>query len=253
MSVAKLFKKIALALGFYPQALKLSRLVRGELAESFQKDVALYTSLLPKGALCFDVGANIGTKSEAMLRSGAQVIAFEPNPLVLPELKANCSRFENFTLIEAALGSGAAIATLYIRKGIGQSSLKKNWEGKIVSSCNVPVVTLDAAIEKFGIPYYCKIDVEGWELEVLQGLSHAIPLISFEFHLNDKDIHKTKACIELLSQRGESEVNITPPEESTFLFVEWVPLDVFLRTFPGLLSSSLRGQYGDIFVRKLIR
>jgi len=59
------------------------------------------------------------------------------------------------------------------------------------------MVTLDAAtIETFGKPFYCKIDVEGWELDVLKGLSQPIPLISFEFHLNGKNITKARIMLE---------------------------------------------------------
>ena len=64
----------------------------------------------------------------------------------------------------------------------------------MVGTFEVPVVTLDAAIEHYGVPAYCKIDVEGWEFEVLRGLSQAVDLISLEFHLTDRDIAKTRAC-----------------------------------------------------------
>jgi hypothetical protein len=49
-------------------------------------------------------------------------------------------------------------------------------------------------VSTFQLPYYCKIDVEGWEYEVLLGFSHAIPLMSFEFHLSERGVAKTK-CV----------------------------------------------------------
>jgi hypothetical protein len=116
----------------------------------------------------------------------------------------------------------------------------------------VPVVTLDSAIRAFGIPYYCKIDVEGWELEVLNGLTNAIPIISFEYHLNKKDIQKVKNCLEKMNVFGESHVNVTPAEQCKFVFQHWMPLEQFLEWFPGDLQQILTGDlYGDIFVRNL--
>ena len=45
----------------------------------------------------------------------------------------------------------------------------------------VPVTTLDALIDRYGLPAFCKIDVEGFEEAVVRGLSRPIPSVSFEF------------------------------------------------------------------------
>ena len=46
---------------------------------------------------------------------------------------------------------------------------------------DVAVTTLDALIARFGVPAFIKIDVEGAEPDVLAGLSHAVPVLSFEY------------------------------------------------------------------------
>jgi hypothetical protein len=138
------------------------------------------------------------------------------------------------------------------------SSFAENWSfvggvpaGRVIATYDVPVVTLDSAIERFGTPVFCKIDVEGWELEVLTGLTQPIPVLSFEFQLTDHGIRKTIACLEKLAQFGASRVNITPAETSLFHFRDWVPLSTFIAWFPGNLEESLPGEhYGDIFVRR---
>jgi FkbM family methyltransferase len=252
MKATAALKQLSIATGLYRQARWCSRQFHPAQRRAFQEDIDLYCRLLPQGALCFDVGANTGQKSEAMLRAGAaRVVAFEPNPAVVPELRARCGHWQNWTLVEAALGSAAGFATLYARELHGQSGLLAQWEAsRITATYDVPVLTLDAAIRYFGRPFYCKIDVEGWELEVLKGLTESLPLLSFEFHLVDSNILQTVGCLERLARFGPGEVNITPAEASEFVLEQWDPLQRFLRWYPGDLKRTLpRDIYGDIFVR----
>lgn len=244
-------KQLAIAAGLYRPARWVTRRIHRAQLTALHGDVELYRSMLPLDALCFDIGANIGEKSEAMLRAGAKrVVAFEPNPRVLPELRARCGHWKNWTLVEAALGSAPGFATLFARERHGQSGLQEQWGGRVDATYDVPVLTLDMAIKYFGRPWYCKIDVEGWELEVLKGLSEPLPLLSFEFALLDGDIAKTLGCLERLSGFGAARVNITPAEASEFHFAEWDALERFRGWFPGDLKRSLpRDIYGDIFVK----
>ena len=253
MSVLSAVKQLSITTGLYRPIRGLYRRVHPSRQRAFQEDVDLYRALLPPGALCFDVGANTGEKSEALLLAGAsRVVAFEPNPAVQSELRARCGRWENWTAVEAALGGAAGFATLHTRESTAQSSLLEDWEGSITGACHVPVLTLDSAVEHFGRPFYLKIDVEGWELEVLKGLTRPVPLTSFEFHLNEQDIRKTLACLERLGQFGPARVNLTPAEGSRFHLAEWEPLERFLGWFPDDLERTLPGyHYGDIFVESL--
>ncbi len=246
-------KQLSIATGLYRPARWCSRKIHPAQGRAFQEDIDLYRSLLPQDALCFDVGANTGQKSEAMLLAGAaRVVAFEPNPAVIPELRARCGHWKNWTLVETALGSAPGFATLYARKLSGQSGLLKEWgaASNITATYHVPVQTLDAAMQYFGRPYYCKIDVEGWELEVLKGLSSSLPLLSFEFHLLEANIPQTLACLQRLAGFGPGHVNITPAEASELFLDQWDPLDRFLGWYPGDLKRTLpRDIYGDIFVK----
>ncbi len=139
--------------------------------------------------------------------------------------------------------------TLYIESYRPASSLVKDWQGEVVATREVPVTTLDAAIGKFGVPQYCKIDVEGFELEVLTGLSRAIPVISFEYHLRRDGASQALACIDYLSGFGKVLINVTPAEKPHFAQLRWLEknafTDFFLETVPALPGYD----YGDIFVR----
>lgn len=250
MNLFGIAKRTSIAIGLYRPARWLSRRMRPAQWRAFKEDVALFHALIPAGALAFDVGANVGEKTEALLEAGAHVVAFEPNPLVLPELRARCYHRAHMSVVQSALGSGPAVATLHARKTHVLSSLDADWGGgTVVSTYHVPVVTLDAAIRRFGVPFYCKIDVEGWELEVLLGLSQPLPLVSFEFHLDERNNKKTLACLRRLDQFGPGRINLTPAERATFHFKTWMPLQEFLGWFPGDLGQTLPGHpYGDIFV-----
>ena len=249
--LGRAIKQISLVTGAYRPARWLARQTQPRQLRQLRADVALYRDLLPPESLCFDVGANIGEKSEALLKARCRVVAFEPNPLVLPELRARCGRSKDWQLVAAAVGAGSAVATLQARAEHGQSGFVKDWIGNVVGTFEVPVVTLDAAIEHYGVPAYCKIDVEGWEFEVLRGLSQAVDLISLEFHLTDRDIAKTRACLELLEHFGPTKVNLTPAERAAFHLPEWMPLPAFRAWFPGDLRTTLPGNpYGDIYVSR---
>lgn len=250
MPLSTLVKNFSIALGFYRPVRWLSRRLRPAQLQAHHDALCFYRSLLPSSALCFDVGANIGEKSEAMLMVGARVIAFEPTPVALVELNARCSREKDWTLVAAAVGDEAGIATLYAPHNSAQASLVRDWQRDVVRTYLVPVVTLDDAIKALGKPFYCKIDVEGWEIEVLKGLTQPIPLISFEFHLNEKSIAKTLLCLERLLDFGPSYVNVTPAESAFFHLPKWMLLEQFLEWFPDDLKHTLPGNlYGDIFVK----
>lgn len=242
-------KRVVISTGLYRPARWLSRRIRPDMLRTHQAYVDFYKSLIPADALCFDVGANVGENSEALLRAGGRVVSFEPNPMVTSELRARRGHRENWSIVEAAVGSEGAMTTLYVREHYLMASLDPDWMGKVVGTVHVPVVTLDSAIRCFGRPDYCKIDVEGWELEVLNGLSRAIPLLSFEFHLTERDIGKTISCLQRLSHLGANLVNVTTAESSAFYFKEWMTPEQFLEWFPAGVNESFPGGYGDIFIK----
>ena len=85
----------------------------------------------------------------------------------------------------------------------------------------------------------------------LMGLTHTLPLVSFEYHLWSEEIHKTIECVKYLARIFEDvEINITPAEKSEFMFSKWLSADKFLNIFPECLTNQEGYQYGDVFIRK---
>ena len=129
------------------------------------------------------------------------------------------------------------------------SSLLPDWATDVEAMSRVPIITLDQAIKRFGSPTFCKIDVEGFELEVLKGLTCPIPCVSLEYHLTERDIHKTLACVAYLSRMGRLSINITLGEEPSFAWPWAVDHDEFRRIFPEKAPRSPTCGYGDIVIQ----
>ena len=70
----------------------------------------------------------------------------------------------------------------------------------------VPVTTMDRLVGIYGVPEFCKIDVEGFEYNVLRGLTQAIPLLSFEY--TPERIQPVLDCIDHLTRLGQYEYNL---------------------------------------------
>lgn len=192
----------------------------------------LYRPMVSPGDLVFDVGAHLGDRSVAFAALGARVIALEPQPTVARWLKRIVGANGRITVRTEAVGRATGSGHLAVsRKTPTVSSLSESWRDRVSrlnpgfrgvrwpGSVEVAVITLDELIDVYGPPNFCKIDVEGLEAEVLEGLSHTIPAVSFEFvagHLST-----AAACVKRLSTLGPYELNAVVGEGRELLFDEW--------------------------------
>ena len=106
----------------------------------------------------------------------------------------------------------------------------------------VSITTLDRLIDGHGAPAFCKIDVEGFELEVLQGLSQPLNVLSFEFAREVLD--DTGRCIQRLEEPRAKRFNYSPGASMKLGLSSWVnggDLDERLRR----LSDELA--FGDVY------
>lgn len=157
-----------------------------------RRDRAFLASLIPPGELCFDVGAHVGHRSRTLLDLGARCLAVEPQPRLCRLLSRLYGEHRDFILCPMALGASRGKTRLAISTTHPTlSSTEPGWVQTLGTvpgfrsiswddECEVPVETLDNLIGQYGTPYYCKLDVEGAEATVLQGLTTPISLISFE-------------------------------------------------------------------------
>jgi FkbM family methyltransferase len=215
---------------------------------------AFYSSLLPKRALVFDIGANVGTMTTIFASLGGRVVAVEPNPDCAKHIERALSR-DVVQVLQAAVGERNGFAELNVsdRKD-KMSSLSSDWV-QAVSRANqryighwnrklkVPMITLDSLIERFEMPFYIKIDVEGYEEEALKGLSKCPPLLSFEF--NRMFLGPALRSVDN-AIFDRSSFNYTLVDPVKFELQDWVTRDELKQDILDLKSSS---GLGDIFVR----
>ena len=243
-------KRASQSLGLYTHARWFHRhfLNRQELHQE-RTDFGFYSKFINSGDLVFDVGANWGTKSRVFLKLGARVVAFEPVADHLRELEARCGRNARLVTVQAALGPAEGEKPFYVRAEM--SGFIKDWGPSAQAEMIVvPTYTLDQMIALHGKPRYIKIDAEGYDYEVLRGLSQPVPYLSFEYHNDRQEIEMAINCINYLSRFGELAVNITPAESLVFAYREWLSREEFLKVFPEeILQKGHDYRYGDIFVR----
>lgn len=217
----------------------------------------LYRPFLSPGDLAFDVGAHLGDRTAAFSALGARVVALEPQPPFSSWLERLVGGRPGVTVLRSAVGPEPGVASLAVSSANPTvSTLATGWRERIGTAnpsfrgvrweaeVEVPVTTLDALIETHGLPRFCKIDVEGFEAQVLAGLSHPIPALSVEFVAGTLEV--TRACMDRLSALGDYRYNAVQGEGRRFVFPEWVTSE---EAEAWLTSGAGGASSGDLYAR----
>ena len=214
----------------------------------------LYAQFVKPGALAFDIGSHVGDRIGSFRRCGARVVALEPQPLCARVVRAIYADDGDVHLVESACGPKAGHLTLHINSAnptvtTASTELVKaadgagGWEGQMWDQkIEVPVTTLDALIGAHGMPDFVKIDVEGFEADVLAGLSRPVPALSFEFTTIQRDV--AHACLDRLSQLGPYRFDVALGESQVFELGRWVDTAEMRRTIDALPHSA---NSGDVY------
>jgi FkbM family methyltransferase len=239
--------RIARALGlarslvlYYGNPLRAGRLTR------------LYSPFLGPGALGFDIGAHVGNRVRCWRALGARVVAVEPQPDLLRVLHLIYGRDQAVTLVPQAVGATPGQAPLWVSDVHPTvTTLSADWAQRVGQGPDfrwvrwrrageVQVTTLDELIRRFGEPGFAKIDVEGFEAEVLAGLTRPLRALSFEYLAATRD--RALACVDRLDALGDYRYNWSPGESHRLGSSRWLDAAGIRTRLAGLCDGS-----GDVY------
>lgn len=214
------------------------------------KQKKFYKNLIKPNDLCFDIGANLGRKSTFFLSLNTKVIAFEPQTKChnyLSQIKN-----KNFKFYPYGVGAKNETKLLHLANHIEVATFSNKMIGfyttenlKWDKTEKVIVKNLDTLIKEFGLPYFCKIDTEGFEFEILSNLTFTIPIIEFEFA--EAFIAKTIKLISILEKK-HTLYNYNLNEKPKFELNNWVNAEEMIKIFKTIKKNKL---HGNIFVKNI--
>lgn len=216
-----------------------------------QLEFLFFKSIINQGDLVFDVGANHGAKTEHFLSYGAKVIAIEPQDNCLRILREKYSNNSNVVVIGNGLSSRMEKKTMLISKNDIISTFNKKWKtgrfsnGSWDSEQKVDMITLEYLIKQYGVPKFCKIDVEGYEYEVIKGLKSKIKIICFEF--SEEFFDDALKIIHYLLIIGYKKFNFVNGDNPFFANNNWLEKNDFVKTMN--IDPERKSFWGDIYAK----
>ena len=208
-----------------------------------------------KNDLIFDIGANRGVKTGIFLELGARVVAVDPD---VSNQKTLTERFLSYRLrTKPVVVVGKAVSdqngqeTFWISEpGFDMNTLNAKWAETLAKDParfgrtfqypekrQVETITLEQMISTYGRPFYIKIDVEGYELNVLKGLKTAVPYLSFEVNLPDFRTEGEQCIARLREIVPDGSFNCAI--QNDLVFSDWLSYENFARAFAEVREPSV--------------
>jgi FkbM family methyltransferase len=234
------------------------RIADPRIVEQRKQELAFFRKTLVgfrKNDLIFDIGANRGVKAAFFLKLGARVIAVDPdvsNQKTLTErFLAYRLRRKPVVIVGKAVSDRNGHATFWVSEpGFDMNTLNAKWAETLEKDParfgrtfefrekrQVETITLEQMISTYGLPFYIKIDVEGYELNVLKGLQTAVPYLSFEVNLPDFRLEGQQCINRLHDIAADGCFNCAVGCRLTFS--EWMSYHKFTRAFAEIEETSV--------------
>jgi FkbM family methyltransferase len=220
----------------------------------------LYRTFLAPGDLAFDVGAHVGNRTRGLAALGCRVVSVEPQPEMARMLRRLVGHLPGVMVVESAVANRPGVQTLWVGdRHPTLATIAQSWKDarghdeRFASvrwhrSIEVQTTTLDDLIARYGVPAFVKIDVEGSELAVLQGLSQPVRTVSIEYLPGALD--DTAACVSRLEEIGHYEFNWSPGETFRLMAARWQSAPELLDALRG---AAAQRQSGDVYARCIDR
>jgi len=218
--------------------------------------LTFYGQFIAPHDLCFDVGANRGSRTKVFLNLGATVVAVEPQIQCALMLEKYYGSNKALTIMQKALGHQEGQAEMMLSTANPISSLSSPWIQAVKDSGRfahhtwnkkqpVQITTLDNLISLHGLPSFIKIDVEGYEYEVLQGLSQPVKALSLEFI--PEFLRDTRQSIAHLQTLGNPTFNFALGETMQLVLDHWITAPEIIARLSDF--EKIPGLSGDLYAR----
>ena len=225
-----------------------------------KKAIQFYSSFLDTRStnkLIYDIGANKGNKVKAFLRMGFEVVAAEPERKALSTLRWRYGTNKNVIILDNGVSDKESTLTIHIaenRSGLNTVSEKwvdslekeqtNRWHKKhrFKKQYEIKAVTLDQLFKNYGLPYFIKIDVEGYEKNVVMSMSSLPSFTSFETNLPEF-LEETIECINHLASLS-NKITFNYSMADKLELQEWISANEMIKI---LRNSGIR--YMEIICR----
>jgi FkbM family methyltransferase len=189
-----------------------------------------YSQFMGSQDIVFDIGAHVGNRTRVFAELAGMVVAVEPQSSCIQSLRKEFWKTTKVKLIEKAVGAQEGSSAIRLSETL--SSLAPAWISAVQGSGRfgvrswsdpqpVELTTLDKLMVEFGTPAFIKIDVEGYEREVLKGLSTPVKALSYEITPLEY-LEEAVACSERLCDIGMTKFNYSLGESMRMELPGWV-------------------------------
>jgi FkbM family methyltransferase len=213
-----------------------------------------YSQFIGVNKLFFDIGANIGFKTGVFRSLDVNVVTVEPQKKCFEILLKKFGKDHRIKLVNKGISDHRGELKIKISSSTSLiSTFSDKWQkdGRFNDFVydgeqTVDVITFDDLVSSYGVPDFAKIDVEGYEYEVISGLTKKIPCISFEF--TSEFFADSIKILNHFSSLGFTEFNYGQGEKMKLIYTKWISKADLVRDINSQIESD-KNLWGDIYAR----